>query len=80
MQARTARPHWCSCRTWRWTSFAARRTTSAIESYREAVDSGERDPTVMRTLVQLLYERQRFAEADRILAIWNRTPRPTLPM
>jgi cellulose synthase operon protein C len=36
----------------------------AIANYRKAIELGESSPQVIRQLVQLLYERQRFAEAD----------------
>jgi Tfp pilus assembly protein PilF len=40
----------------------------AIASYRRAVEQGERSPRVLRQLVQLLTQRQRYDEAERILA------------
>lgn len=36
----------------------------ALENYQRATERGNRNPTVIRRLVQLLYERRRFAEAD----------------
>lgn len=39
----------------------------ALESYRLAVQYGERQTNVIRRLVQLLYERQQYAEADEVL-------------
>jgi tetratricopeptide (TPR) repeat protein len=36
----------------------------AIANYRRAIDLGERSPRTVRQLVQLLYQRQRFDEAD----------------
>jgi tetratricopeptide (TPR) repeat protein len=36
----------------------------AIANYRKAIELGESSPQVIRQLVQLLYDRQRFAEAD----------------
>jgi tetratricopeptide (TPR) repeat protein len=36
----------------------------AIANYRKAVELGEASPQVIRQLVQLLYQRRRFAEAD----------------
>lgn len=39
----------------------------AIEQYLRAVNLGERNPQAIRRLVQLLAERQRYAEADRVL-------------
>jgi cellulose synthase operon protein C len=36
----------------------------AIANYRKAIELGETSPQVIRQLVQLLYDRQRFAEAD----------------
>ncbi|MFN4258900.1 MAG: tetratricopeptide repeat protein [Gemmataceae bacterium] len=37
---------------------------NAIAHYRQAIELGERQPRVYRQLVQLLYRRQRFDEAD----------------
>ncbi len=39
----------------------------AIEQYLRAVNLGERNPQAIRRVVQLLAERQRYAEADRVL-------------
>jgi len=39
----------------------------AIDHYLRAIDLGERSPRLIRRVVQLLAERQRFLEADRIL-------------
>jgi tetratricopeptide (TPR) repeat protein len=39
----------------------------AIKDYQEAVRQGDRQPQVIRRLVQLLYERRRFVEADEVL-------------
>lgn len=39
----------------------------AIERYREAVMQGERQPPVVRRVVQLLHERHRYAEAEEML-------------
>jgi tetratricopeptide (TPR) repeat protein len=36
----------------------------AIANYRRAIDLGERNPRTVRQLVQLLYKRQRYEEAD----------------
>ncbi len=40
---------------------------AATEHYQSAVELGERNPTVIRNLVLLLYTRQRFSEADQLL-------------
>ncbi len=39
----------------------------ALERYQKAVDLGERQPAVVGRLVQLLVERQRFGDADRVI-------------
>lgn len=39
----------------------------AIAHYREAIQLGERSPRAVRQLVQLLYQRQRYAEADQVI-------------
>lgn len=39
----------------------------ALGYYQRAFDLGEDNPRVIRRLLQLLYERQRYAEADRVL-------------
>jgi tetratricopeptide (TPR) repeat protein len=39
-------------------------TEPAIANYRKAIELGETGPQVIRQLVKLLYERQRFVEAD----------------
>jgi tetratricopeptide (TPR) repeat protein len=36
----------------------------AVANYKRAIDLGEHDPRVVRQLVQLLYKRQRYDEAD----------------
>lgn len=42
-------------------------TRRAIACYQRAVELGEREATMVRRLVLLLYERQRFAEADAVV-------------
>jgi tetratricopeptide (TPR) repeat protein len=39
----------------------------ALHHYQRAFDLGEDNPRAIRRLLQLLYERQRYAEADRVL-------------
>ena len=39
----------------------------ALEKYQQAVRLGERRPAVVRRLVDLLYERQRYVDADQVL-------------
>ncbi len=43
------------------------RQDSAIDNYQRAVDMGEKQLSVMRRLVELLYERRRYAHADLVL-------------
>ena len=43
------------------------RPEGALEKYQQAVNLGERRPAVVRRLVDLLYDRQRFVEADRVI-------------
>jgi tetratricopeptide (TPR) repeat protein len=40
---------------------------AALGSYLQAIEQGERQPTVIRRIVRLLYERERYAEAYRVL-------------
>jgi tetratricopeptide (TPR) repeat protein len=40
---------------------------SALENYRRAIELGERGTAVVRRVVQLLYDRQRFTEADELI-------------
>jgi tetratricopeptide (TPR) repeat protein len=42
-------------------------TEGAIKGYQAAIDRGERELTIVRRAVQLLYERQRYVEADQII-------------
>jgi cellulose synthase operon protein C len=42
-------------------------TDLALQNYRDAIDLGERDPAAVRRMVQLLFQKQQFAEADRLL-------------
>ena len=44
-----------------------KRKDIALEKYQQALDLGERRLPVIRRVVQLLYERHRFAEADQVL-------------
>ncbi len=39
----------------------------ALAHYREALNLGERNPRVVRQLVQLLHQRQRYGEADQVI-------------
>jgi len=43
------------------------RLEPAIQNYLRAIDLGERDPGVVRRVVQLLYQQQRYTEADRVI-------------
>jgi tetratricopeptide (TPR) repeat protein len=43
------------------------RPEQALEKYQQAVEQGERQPAVAQRLVELLYARQRYREADRVL-------------
>ena len=40
---------------------------AAEECYRRAIELGERQPAVIRRVVQLLYERQRYPEAEQVI-------------
>lgn len=44
-----------------------KRIESASDNYAKAIDLGERDPLVVRRALELLYTRQRFADAERLL-------------
>src|SRR5205807_2250124 len=39
----------------------------AIKGYQAAIDRGERQPGVVRRVVQLLFERRRYVEADQVI-------------
>jgi tetratricopeptide (TPR) repeat protein len=39
----------------------------ALKSYREAIDMGERNPDAIRRTVHLLFQRQRYQEAEKLL-------------
>ena len=39
----------------------------ALKNYLEAIEMGERDPGAVRRTVQLLFQKQRYADADRLL-------------
>jgi cellulose synthase operon protein C len=39
----------------------------ALKNYLEAIDMGEHDPNAVQRAVQLLFQKQRFADADRLL-------------
>ncbi len=43
------------------------RPDDALEKYQQAVNLGDRQPAVARRLVDLLFERQRYVEADRVI-------------
>lgn len=43
------------------------KTDQAIDHYKRALELGERGPDVLRPLVQLLYDRQRYGEAEEVL-------------
>jgi predicted Zn-dependent protease len=43
------------------------RPEQAIAYYRQAIEQGETSPRVVRQLVQLLYQRQRYEEADEVI-------------
>ena len=40
---------------------------AALEKYQQAFELGDRQPVVIQRLVRLLFERQRFQEADRVI-------------
>ena len=43
------------------------KTDSALKNYLEALDMGERNPGAVRRAVQLLFQKQRYADADQLL-------------
>jgi cellulose synthase operon protein C len=43
------------------------RSEAALKNYLEAIDLGERDPNAVRRAIELLYSKQRYAEADQLL-------------
>jgi len=43
------------------------KTDSALKNYLEAIDMGERNPGAIRRTVQLLFQKQRYADADQLL-------------
>jgi tetratricopeptide (TPR) repeat protein len=62
------RPSWS--RAWRLTADleeAVGNQDAALQAYLQAVEHGERELPVIRRCVQLLYERQRFQDADHII-------------
>jgi tetratricopeptide (TPR) repeat protein len=67
-QARAARPAWAALPQLS-AEICDRRgdPEGAIKNYLAAIDLGERGPSSIRRVVQLLYERQRYNEADRAL-------------
>jgi cellulose synthase operon protein C len=74
-QARKLRPGWA-----RATVLTARildrrgESGSALQSYLEAIDLGERSPSAIRRTIQLLYASQRYAEADQLLRRLEQQP------
>jgi tetratricopeptide (TPR) repeat protein len=49
----------------------------AIDHYQRAIDLGERSPQVLRRVAQLLFERQRYLEADRAIRMLGDLPHDT---
>src|SRR5262249_32281215 len=49
---------------------------AATEKYMTALELGDRSPELIRNLVALLYQRQRFSDADRVLRQLEDQPSP----
>ncbi|HEV2968642.1 MAG TPA: tetratricopeptide repeat protein [Pirellulales bacterium] len=47
---------------------------AALQNYLEAIDLGERSPVAVRRAVELLYAKQRYAEADQLLRRLDQQP------
>jgi cellulose synthase operon protein C len=47
-----------------------------VEQYLAAIDLGERSPTIIRRVVELLYRQRRYAEADSVLRKFEATQLP----
>ena len=51
----------------------------ALKYYLEAIDMGEHNPAAVRRTVQLLYQKQRYADADKLLRKLDRQQVPFTP-
>jgi len=55
------------------------KTDWALKNYLDAVELGETDPLIIRQTLRLLFEKQRYADADRLLRQLQRQQLPFSP-
>ena len=55
------------------------KTNQALRNYQDAIDLGERNPGAIRRAVQLLFQKQQYADADKLLRQLERQQMPFSP-
>jgi len=74
-EARTLRPSWARLPLVAATVYEQQGNLSAaLESYLQAIDSGESSPLAIRRAISLLYREQRFDKADELLSRFREIP------
>jgi tetratricopeptide (TPR) repeat protein len=58
---------------------AQNKTDWALKNYMDAVELGERDPQIIRQALRLLFDKQRYSDADRLLRQLQRQQLPFSP-
>ncbi len=79
-EARAMRPNWSRLAALAAEIFELQGEPElALERYMEAIELGERNAVGIRRVVRMLYERQRFSEADRVIRLLEEQQVPFSP-
>jgi tetratricopeptide (TPR) repeat protein len=79
-QARDLRPSWSRIPLLTGTIYdQQKKSDQALKYYQEAIDMGEHSPAAVRRTIQILFQKQRYADADKLLRQLDRLQVPFTP-
>ncbi|MGA2060500.1 MAG: tetratricopeptide repeat protein, partial [Thermoguttaceae bacterium] len=79
-KARDLRPSWPRIPLFMGTIYDQQnKPDQALKHYMDAIDLGERNPAALRRTVQILFQKQRYADADKLLQQLDRQQVPFTP-
>jgi tetratricopeptide (TPR) repeat protein len=80
VQAREQRPSWSRIPLFMGSIYDQQnKVDQALKYYMEAIDMGEHSPAAVRRTIQFLYQKQRYADADKLLRKLDRLQVPFTP-
>ena len=80
VKARELRPSWSRIPLFMAAIYdQQKKTDQALKCFREAINMGEHNPAAVRRTVQILFQQQRYSEADKLLRQLDRLQAPFTP-